>query len=333
MLSLVRIFFITFVSTFFFLPAFAQYKKFVFQQPKMGSPFNIVIYGIDSGKAAEAAAATFRLIDTLNTIYSDYLPQSELNNLSATFGNWVSVSERLFSILHKSAIASRKSKGSFDITIGPLTKLWRRSRHEKQLPETDSLAAARALVNYHYIELDTVHKRVLLKKVNMQLDLGGIAKGETAQHSYDRLKAFGFPYSLVDAGGDIVAGAVPDSVKSWKIAINMPESEKLMKKVVNVNNKAVATSGDLYQYVELNGKRYSHIIDPVSGYATITSRNVTVIADSGADADWLATACSILPIRKALKLVKRNAAEVQITILKNNKPYFYRSRGFISYFK
>ena len=333
MLNLVKKFSITFFSTLFFFLSFAQYKKFVFQQPKMGSPFNIVIYGIDSAKAADAAGATFRLIDTLNIIYSDYISQSELNNLCATSGKWIPVSEQLFSILHKSEIASRKSKASFDITVGPLTKLWRKARRKKQLPDADSLSLARSLVSYHFIKLDAFHKSVLLKKANMQLDLGGIAKGETAQRSYDRLKALGLPFALVDAGGDIVAGTVPDSIKSWKIAINMPESEELMNKVLEVKNKSVATSGDLYQYVELNGKHYSHIIDPVSGHPTTNSRNVTVIANTGADADWMATACSILPVRKALKLVKKNEAEVQITILKNNKPYFYRSRGFTSYFK
>lgn len=299
----------------------------------MGSPFNIVIYANDSTGAANAAAATFRLIDTLNAIYSDYLPHSELNNLCATHGKWAHVSELLFSILYKSKVASGKSRGAFDVTIGPLTKLWRKARHEKRLPGADSLAVSHALVNYRFIDLDTSGKRVLLKKENMQLDLGGIAKGETAQRCYDRLYQLGFPYSLVDAGGDIVAGSVPSSIKNWKVAINIPESEELLSGILQVRNKAVATSGDLYQYVELNGKRYSHIIDPVSGYATTYSRNVTVIADDGADADWMATACSVLPVRKALKLIKKNGAQVQIAILKNNKPYFYHSRGFTSYFK
>lgn len=144
----------------------------------------------------------------------------------------------------------------------------------------------------------------------------------------------GFPYSLIDAGGDIVAGKAPLQVDGWKIAINLPESDELMNKKLLLQDKAVATSGDLYQYVELNGSRYAHIINPATGYALTNSRNVTVIANDGADADWLATACSILPVSRALKLIEKYpSAEVQIAILKNNKPYFYRSRGFSSWFK
>ena len=302
----------------------------------MGSPFNLLIYSDDSVKAGNAAVATFKMIDTLNEIYSDYLQGSELNRLSATSGTgeWVNISETLFAILQKSYHAGEISFGSFDVTMGPVIRLWRKARQEKRLPNKDSLKVARKVVSYKYIELDTSHQRIRLQKAGMQLDLGGIAKGEAAQRAYARLCESGFPYSLIDAGGDIVAGKVPPEVDGWKIAINLPETDELMNQQLLLQNKAVATSGDLYQYIELNGIRYSHIIDPAMGYALTQLRNVTVIADKGSDADWLATACSILPIKKALKLIKKiSSAEVQIAVLKNNKPYFYRSRGFESYFK
>lgn len=167
----------------------------------------------------------------------------------------------------------------------------------------------------------------------MQLDLGGIAKGETAQRAYDCLFSLGFPYSLLDAGGDIVAGSVPPGVEGWRVAINLPGSEELMKQQLLLQNNAVTTSGDLYQYVEFNGKRYSHIIDPFTGYALTNSRNVTVISDKGINADWLTKACSILPIKKAMKLISQYpSTEVQIAILENGKPAFYRSPGFEKYF-
>ncbi len=316
--------------------ATAQYKKYSFQEPKMGSPFNIVIYSIDSLAANDAALATFNLVDTLNGIYSDYVETSELNRLCKTAGKneWIDVPEPLFTILQNSEHASEISSGSFDITMGPVVRIWRKARREKKLPDPDSLKFARRLVSYKYIELDTLTHKVRLNKAGMQLDLGGIAKGDAAQRACTRLRELGFPYSLIDAGGDIVAGSTPPQIDGWKIAINLPETEELMSRQLNLQNKAVATSGDLYQYVELNGKNYSHIINPANGYALTNSRNVTVIADAGDDADWLATACSILPIKKALRLIKNNAsAEVQITVLKNNKPYFYRSSGFTSYFK
>ena len=335
-MSILNKFLITFLFVAICFAAPAQYKKYSFQQPKMGSPFNILIYSVDSIQAEGAAIATFKMIDTLNEIYSDYLPGSELNRLCKTAGagEWVHISKPLFTILQKAYHASEISFGSFDVTLGPVIRLWRIARQEKRLPDNDSLKVAMQLVSYKYIDLDSAHRSVRLQKAGMKLDLGGIAKGETAQRAYARLYESGFPYSLIAAGGDIVTGQVPPDVDGWKIAINLPGTEELMNQQLLLQNKAVSTSGDLYQFMELNGIRYSHIVDPATGYALTQLRNVTVIADKGSDADWLATACSILPIKQALKLIKKiSSAEVQIAVLKNNKPYFYRSHGFTSYFK
>lgn len=314
----------------------AQHRKFSFQAPKMGSLFNIVIYSHDSASAAAAAAHAYRLIDTLNSIYSDYIPDSELNRLCARSGNgeWIKLSQPLYSILHTAYLAGKISHGSFDITMGPLIRIWRIARHEKQLPVKDSLTAAKKKVGYRLISFKLISKSVRLKKAGMQLDLGGIAKGETAQKVCDRLLELGFPYALLDAGGDIVAGSVPPGVEGWKVGINIPGKEDLMEQQLLLRNKAVTTSGDLYQYVELNGKRYSHIVNPFTGHALTNSRNVTVISDKGIDADWLTKACSILSVKKCMKLIgKFSLTEVQIAVLENGKPKFYRSSGFAEYFR
>jgi thiamine biosynthesis lipoprotein len=316
--------------------ATAQYKKYSFQQPKMGSPFNIVLYSLDSFSAKEAALHAFRLIDTLNEVYSDYLPESELNRLCSTSGRgeWVKVSETLFDILQKARQAAKYSSGSFDITMSPVIRLWRTARREKRLPSKDSIAAAKSRTGYKLVKLNVINKKVRLLKPDMQLDLGGIAKGETAQRVCDRLRSLGFPYSLIDAGGDIVAGDAPPQSPGWRVGINLPESEELMNRRLIMHNNAVTTSGDLYQYLEVNGVRYSHIIDPSSGWALTNSRNVTVISTDGTKADWLTKACSILPLKKALRLISKfPSTEVQIAVLENNEPKYYRSSGFDAYFK
>lgn len=326
---------ITFLFAVLQFTAPAQYIKYSFQQPKMGSPFNIIMYSADSIEAAKAALAVFSLIDTLNHVYSDYLPESELNRLCAEAGtgSWVKVSETLFSIIQKAYRASDASFGSFDITMSPVIRLWRTARREKRLPCRDSIAAAKRRTGYKYIEFDNMQHRIRLQKRGMQLDLGGIAKGETAQKAYTRLREMGFPFSLVDAGGDIMAGDVPQGVAGWHIAINLPETEKLMNRQLLLRNKAVTTSGDLYQYLELNGVRYSHIIDPATGWALTNARNVTVIADDGADADWLTKACSVLCVSRALQLIKKfPSAKVQIGVIEHNRLHFYRSPGFASCF-
>lgn len=302
----------------------------------MGSLFNIVVYSSDSSKAVAAAAQTYLMIDTLNTIYSDYLPGSELNRLSAKSGTgeWVKVSLPLYNILSAAYKASEVSEGSFDVTMGPLTKLWRMARQRKAMPHRDSLADAKRRVGFRMMEFSPLKQSIRLKKTGMQLDLGGIAKGETAQRAVVRLRELGFPYALVDAGGDIVAGSVPPGIEGWVVSINLAGSEDVMTRQLLLKNKAVTTSGDIYQYVELNGRRFSHIINPNTGYALTNSRNVTVISNTGITADWLTKACSVLPAETALQLVKRFPfTEVQIAMLKNGKPAYHRSRGFTAYFK
>ncbi|MBE7171104.1 MAG: FAD:protein FMN transferase [Williamsia sp.] len=312
-----------------------QYKKWSFQEPKMGSPFTILLYSLDSAGAAEAAREAFSLVDTLNLVYSDYLPESELNRLCARAGTgqWVPVSDNLFRLLRKSTKAGEASGGSFDITMSPVIRLWRTARQEGRLPDKDSIRIAKQRTGYQLIEFDTVQKRVRLQKKGMRLDLGGIAKGETVQRVCKALQEKGFPYALADAGGDIMAAETPPGIAGWRVAINQPESAAWMNAQLVLRKKAVTTSGDLYQHLEVNGIRYSHIIDPATGWALTNTRNVTVIADEGADADWLTKACSILPINKALQLIKKfPGAEVQIGVLKNNKPSYYRSPGFAAYF-
>jgi thiamine biosynthesis lipoprotein len=160
----------------------------------------------------------------------------------------------------------------------------------------------------------------------MQLDLGGIAKGYTAQAVVDYLSRNGITSALLDAGGDIACTGAPPGTDGWSIGINVPEqADALLKRTIRLQNGAVATSGDVYQFTEHKGRKYSHIIDPRTGYGVTFQRNVTVIARDGTTADWLATACSLLPIRKAKKLARKQGAALLIGILSRNRLRFYRT--------
>jgi thiamine biosynthesis lipoprotein len=128
--------------------------------------------------------------------------------------------------------------------------------------------------------------------------------------------------------------AAAPGTNGWSIGINVPENkEEILQKKLLLQNKSVATSGDVYQYMKKNGKKYSHITDPRTGYGVSFQRNVTVIANDGATADWLATACSILPLKKAKKLVRKMNAELLIAKIKRGKINFYATKGFADYWK
>ncbi len=296
----------------------------------MGSPFNLIFYATDSANAAHLATASFRLVDSFNTIFSDYMEESELNRLSRTAGSGqaVAVSAALYDVLLSSKKASMDSRGTYDITVGPLSRLWRQARQQKTFPSAEAVAAAREKTGMRYLLLDTAAKTVLLLQKGMQLDLGGIAKGYIAQQVILFLQTNGISSALADAGGDLACSGPPPGKEGWTVGINLPGSATdLLPETVSLQDAAVATSGDLYQFIEHGGKRYSHILDPASGYGVMFQRNVTVIAPDGATADWLATACSILPWRQCKKLVKKHGADLLITQIKKGKLVFAMTPG------
>lgn len=320
-------------------------KKYVFERPEMGSPFTISIYSsagngsatyrsttaedgaadvaADSAAIASAAAAAFRKADTLNTLLSDYRDSSEINRLSATSGQgrFIPVSAPLFSIIQHAQSAALSSQGSYDITIGPVVQLWRKARKTKVFPDADSLKIALARTGYRYLHLDTLTRSVWLEKPGMKLDVGGLGKGFVAQAVLDLLRESGYPCAMVNAGGKIVVGESPPGKAGWVIGINAPgEKEKIMPMFLSLANFSVATSGDIYQYVEFDGKRYSHIVDPKTGIGLTRRRNVTALAADGTTADWLATACSILPLRKSFRMIRRfPGAALFVSESKNGK--------------
>lgn len=305
-------------------------QRFQYTQPKMGSPFNLIFYAQDSAKANALATEAFHLVDSLNTIFSDYLQSSELNRLSKTAGSGkaVPLSPLLNDILGKSKKAASQSKGAFDITVGPLSWLWRKARKAKQFPETNEVQVAKNKTGIKHLFLDTVARSATLQTAGMQLDLGGIAKGYAAQKVVDFLKTEGIVSALADAGGDMACTLPPPGKNGWVVGINVPENEtELLSQTIAINNEAVATSGDVYQYIEHDGKKYSHIIDPRTGYGVPYQRNVTVLAKDGTSADWLATACSILPLADCKKLVQKNGAELLITQLHDNKITYFMTDG------
>ena len=326
-----------FVFGFVFIEQAIGQQKFVFEKPAMGSPFTISIYAIDSAKAAQAASLGFHCADSLNEIFSDYIDSSELNRLNATSGQnrFVPVSEALFDILKYSIEAARLSDGAYDISMGPVVKLWRKARKEKRLPDLDSLKAAMQKVGYRFIHLNDKEKSVWLEKEGMLLDLGGLGKGYVAHAALSVIQSRGFKSAMVNAGGKIAIGEAPPGRKGWRIGITIPEEkEALLSRLLLLKNTSVATSGDIYQHLDINGKRYSHIVDPKTGIGMTRQRNVTVIAKDATISDWLATACSVLPEKKSFKLIKKiPGAALLISELQNGKLIRKSTPNFESYFE
>jgi thiamine biosynthesis lipoprotein len=313
----------------------AQLKRFEFSENKMGSPFGIIFYHTDSTEAVQIAKECFSIVDSLNNIFSDYNSESEVGKLALqTNQTDIKVSDELFAMIVRSKEAWARSGKAFDITIGTLTRLWRKVRKENRFPSDAEIKAAKDLTGFKNLTINERSKTISFKKPGIRLDFGGIVPGYASQRVTDFLKSKNIDIALVDASGDIVIGDAPPGKDGWAIGINLPESEnEVWDKQLELKNFAVSTSGDVYRYIVHEGKKYSHIVDPGTGYGVTSQRNVTVITRFGTDADWLATACSILPIKKALALAKKEHAEVFIATLNNEKIVTYKSKSFDQFFR
>lgn len=333
---MLRIYFFVFLSLSAAIGR-GQLRRFTFTQSKMASPFTIILYANDSASAKSLSGQSFSLVDSLVNIFSDYIPDSELSRLCATAGEGISFkcSPALFEILQMSKEAYSKSNSTFDITIGPLSRLWRDARKSKKIPDLASIEGRRQIVGFEKIQIDPTSQTVMLFEKGMQIDLGGIAQGYIAQRVADFLKSQRIENALIDVGGDIVCIGRPQGTNGWTVTVSVSgnDNNEFSSKQLLITNSAVTTSGDTFQFIEHNGKRYSHVIDPHTGYGITSQRNVTVIAPDGIAADWLTKACSLLPIAKAKRLARQMNAALFVTEQRKSKIVFYSSRNFKHFWK
>lgn len=280
----------------------ARLKRFQYSQMHMGVRVTITLYAPDAGTAQRACRSAFGRIAEIEQITSDYRPDSELMRLCARAGGApVRVSDHLYIVLQRAVLLSSRTQGAFDVTVGPFVQLWRRARRTGQFPTEQELSEAKRRVGYKKVALDAKHKTVQLLVPGMQLDLGGIAKGYALDQALAELRRRGIRRAMLEAGGDIVAGLAPPGTPGWKIKVaNAPPKRQW----VYLAQGAISSSGDTEQYVEYLGKRYSHIVDPRTGWGVTTRVAATVIARDGITSDSLATALCVLGERQGIELIR-----------------------------
>lgn len=297
----------TFLFTTSMLVLSAQ-TRFEYEHQQMGTQIRLIFYASDYTVADSVSKEAFKRIDDLNEILSDYIKDSELNDFCRQAPETTLVSDELYDVLRTSKEISKNTHGAFDITIGPLVGLWRTARKKKKLPSSSDIRNALKHVGYEKISL-LGKNRVQLQKKGMKLDLGGIGKGFTADEVMKVLKNLGITSALIDMGGDILVSNPPPEKEDWTLAFTYyKESGEEIVQKIKLRNQAVATSGDLFQFVEIDNTRYSHIVAPQTGMALTSRIQVSVIAHKGALADGYASALSVMGIDKT---------EQQIESMKN----------------
>lgn len=269
-----------------------------FAETHMGSRVRILLYTKNLQLAKRAVTAAFARIAKLDKTFSDYDNSSELMRLVEHFSmanaEAVPVSQDLFTILTEAEAISCGTGGAFDVTAAPLIRQWRRAIREKKLPSPENLVQARGKVGFDRIKRIEDGRKIALAP-GTRIDLGGIAKGYSAAAALDVLKNHGLSQALVAIAGDIAMGDAPPGESGWVVEVaGMNPVQDPPLAWLRLGNMSISTSGDAERYVEIDGRRYSHIIDPRTGLGVTRRATVTVISREGWAADAYATSLYLL---------------------------------------
>ena len=279
-------------------------RPFEFTQVHMGLPVRILLHASDERRAQAVATAAYARIAALDAMMSDYRADSELRRLEGTARQWTPVSPDLLEVLTSAVAVARATDGAFDPTIGPFVALWRESRKTGKLPAPAALDSARLLVGWRHVEIDRASGAVRLGKEGMRLDLGGIAKGYILQEALRVMRMKGLGRVLIESGGDIVVGSGPPGLPGWRISTPGAD-EAFRQRASQLTNAALATSGPGEQFLDIDGTRYSHIVDPRTGLGLTSLITARVIARDAATADALATALTVVGPQGAQAILEK----------------------------
>lgn len=280
----------------------AKYQKIEKSRDLMGTFVKITVYCKDQAQASKAIDSAFKEIKKVDRLMSTYKKNSEVSRLNSN-GYLDFVSSDLVYVLRKARQYSEMSDGAFDITVKPVLDLYKRSFETRDSPpDADELAEVLKLVDYRNVVLKNKHVR--LKNKGCMITLGGIAKGYAIDQATKALKKSGINHGLMNAGGDIrTIGAKPDG-SPWRIALRNPRNEEEFITKLQLNDKAVATSGDYERYF-IKDKSVHHIMNPQTGKSATELISVTVVADKAIDTDALATTVYVLGEKRGMELINR----------------------------
>jgi len=286
----------------------------------MGNRFEITVVAGDEDWANERineAVNEIRRIEKLFTTFSD---DSQTNRINANAGiRPVRVDKEVFDLVHRSKKISQLTQGAFDITYGSVDKcLWNFDKNMTSLPDAAIAKRMVRLINYRNVLLDEINCTVYLREKGMRIGFGGIGKGYAAEMARRLLQQQGVKSGVVNAAGDLAVWGNQPNGKPWTIGIANPDMKHTAFSHLDITNVAVATSGNYEKYATINGKRYSHTIDPKTGLPAGGIKSVTIICSNAEIADAMATPVMIMGIKAGLNLVNQMKQIACIIIDDNN---------------
>lgn len=267
----------------------SQTKLYEQSQPAMGTVFTIYLYAGSEEQADGLFASAFEEIERLDRTLSNYRPDSELSRINRLAGHEaVTTDPEMFSLLQACLEYSRRSAGTFDITVGPLMRSWGFFRGEGRYPAPWQLDKAREKVGWKKVQLDAGARTVHFAVDGMELDLGGIGKGYAVDRVIRQLRTAGVKAAMVDAGSStIYALGAPPGKKGWLVRVPKPGDRTQTISTVVLRDKSLSTSGSYEKFFQLNGRTYCHIMDPRTGEPVEGMLQATVIAADGTTTEAL----------------------------------------------
>jgi len=313
---------ITFLSLIFCACAyivFGQQKKYRFETGKMGSPFTIIVSTKDTTGLQTTIQSAFDYAEELENQFSDYREHSDVSKINRMAGSqtFYPIQQPFKELLTESLHAFDLTQGKLNVFAGSLVKEWRRARSTKVLPDSLLLKQMRTAIASPCVVFSPDSSSVYLKHKHCQIDFGSIGKGFVAQKVLDFLVSKAYPNVLVDAGGKIVCTQVSENGDAWTVGVELPMSMQIASNTLKLKNTSVSSSGKTYQHAWIDGKNYSHVLNPKTGLALEHTKSATVVIKGGAISDWIATAATILELNELQDLV-RKFKDLKILVWQNN---------------
>lgn len=272
----------------------------------MGSVFEISLVGTDSASLEYQIQLVIDEIERIENLISEWRPNTQISEVNRNAGiRPVKVDREVFELTRRAISYSILSDGAFDISVAALDKIWRFDGNMDALPSDAAVQNSVTKVGFEKIELDSIASTIFLKQSGMKIGFGSIGKAYAADRGRHILQEMGVKGGLINASGDIALWGKPPEKKSWSIGISDPEKPYKITRKLRMKEGAVATSGNYKKYVMFNGVRYSHIMDPRTGYPATELASVTVIGPMAEFANALSTSVMVLGVKKGLKLMER----------------------------
>ncbi|KLT69811.1 thiamine biosynthesis protein ApbE [Flavobacterium sp. ABG] len=297
------------ILTFLFLYSFCCTGQGVMRKRTtllMGSRFDITIVAQDSLTAEIRINETIAEITRIENLISDWKSDSQVSEVNQNAGiRAVKVDKEVFDLTKRAIAISKMTNGAFDISFAAMEKVWKFDGSMTEIPTPEQIKKSVEKVGYKNIVLDSIQSTIFLQLPGMKIGFGSIGKGYAADKAREVMEAKGIKAGIVNASGDLTTWGKQPNGKEWTIGITNPFDTEKFVKIVPLKREAVTTSGDYEKFVELNGKRYSHIINPMTGYPATGLVSVTVFGPSAEMANGFSTSLIVLGKEAGLQLINQ----------------------------